>query len=458
MIWKTKQCDASEAGLGATLLQNGQPVAFASRALSAAEKHYAQIEKECLAIVFACERFEHYIYGRSQVTVHTDHKPLETIYGKPLLNAPKRLQRMLLRLQKYSLCLQYTKGTAMYIADTLSRAFVPTTWKDNDDTIEVFSIQQQKLDQDLSVINFAETVNVTEQRFKQIQVHSYQDEALQTLKSVILTGWPDSKAEVPVIIREYWTIRDELAVQDGVVFKGARLIVPKTLRKEMLTRIHASHMGVESCLRKSRDTLFWPNMNSEIRDHVEKCSVCNEYSANQQKETLMTHDVPDRPWSKVAIDIFTFRQSDYLVTVDYYSDFWELDLLPDTTSAAIINCLKGHFSRHSIPDTLISDNGPQLCSVEFSKFSQQWEFDHVTSSPYHSQSNGKAESAVKIAKGLVKKAIKSNMDIWKAILDWRNTPTEGMDSSPTQRLMSRRTRHTLPISDELLKPKVVENV
>ena len=454
----TLQCDASEAGLGATLLQKGQPVAFASRALSTAEKHYAQIEKECLAIVFACERFEHYIYGRSLVTVHTDHKPLETIYKKPLLNAPKRLQRMLLRLQKYSLCLQYTKGTEMYIADTLSRAFLPMTQTDKDNTAEVFNVQEQKLQEDLAAINFAETVNVTEQRFKQIQVHSYQDEALQTLKSVILSGWPDLKAEVPVLIREYWNIRDELSVQDGMVYKGCKIVVPKTLRSEMLTRIHASHMGVESCLRKSRDVLYWPNMNNEISDHIEKCSICNEYSSKQQKETLITHDVPDRPWSKVGVDIFTLKQSDYLVTVDYYSDFWELDLLPDTTSATIINCLKGHFSRHGIPDTLVSDNGPQLCSVEFNKFSQQWEFDHVTSSPYHSQSNGKAESAVKIAKGLVKKAIRSNRDIWKTILDWRNTPTETMDSSPAQRLMSRRTRHTLPIADELLKPKVVENV
>ncbi|XP_052233211.1 uncharacterized protein K02A2.6-like [Dreissena polymorpha] len=172
----------------------------------------------------------------------------------------------------------------------------------------------------------------------------------------------------------------------------------------------------------------------------------------------MTHEVPDRPGSMVGIGIFTYKQTDYLVTVDYYSDFWELDLLPDTTSAAIINCLKGHFSIHGIPDTLISDNGPQLCSVEFSKFSQQWKFDHVTSSPYHSHSNGKAESAVKIAKGLNKRVTKSNMDNSKAILDWRNTPTEGMDSSPTQRLMSRRTRNTLQIADELLKPKEVENV
>ena len=111
----TIQCDASQTGLGAALLQNGQPVAYASRALPSAETRYAQIEKESLAIVFACERFETYIYGRDVVHVDSDHKPLETIVLKPFHAAPQRLQRMLLRLQKYNLELRYKKGCDMFI-------------------------------------------------------------------------------------------------------------------------------------------------------------------------------------------------------------------------------------------------------------------------------------------------------------------------------------------------------
>ncbi|KAK3732352.1 hypothetical protein QZH41_004326 [Actinostola sp. cb2023] len=122
----TLQCDVSKSGLGAALLQNGQPVAYASRALTSAETRYAQFEKELLAIVFACEKFESYIYGRDLVTVETDHKPLESIILKPLHAAPQRLQRMLLRLQKYRLRLRYTKGKEMFLADTLSRAFLPS--------------------------------------------------------------------------------------------------------------------------------------------------------------------------------------------------------------------------------------------------------------------------------------------------------------------------------------------
>uniref|UniRef100_A0A3B3SK60 ribonuclease H n=1 Tax=Paramormyrops kingsleyae TaxID=1676925 RepID=A0A3B3SK60_9TELE len=117
------QCDASDIGLGAVLLQEEGPVAFGSRALSPTERGYAQIEKECLAIVFGMEKFHQYTYGRP-VIVHSDHKPLETIVKKPLLKAPKRLQRMLLRLQKYDFEIKFLPGKDMLVADALSRAFL----------------------------------------------------------------------------------------------------------------------------------------------------------------------------------------------------------------------------------------------------------------------------------------------------------------------------------------------
>ena len=118
------QSDASQHGLGACLMQAGQPIAYASRALTETETQYAQIEKEMLSIVFGLERFEQYAYGR-KVTVETDHKPLESIFRKSILSAPKRLQRMLLRLERFDLVVQYKKGSQIYLADTLSRAFSP---------------------------------------------------------------------------------------------------------------------------------------------------------------------------------------------------------------------------------------------------------------------------------------------------------------------------------------------
>ena len=226
----TVQCDASQSGLGAALLQNGQPIAYASRALTSAETRYAQIEKELLAIVFACERFNAYLYGRDEVTVETDHKPLVSIVLKPLNLAPQRLQRMLLRLQKYNLVLKYKKGKDMFLADTLSRAFLP-------------EVSKSEFVHGLEQIDHKTWLPVSDARWQQIVHAASDDPTFQQLMSVIKDGWPN-KSDLPHCLQAYYDIRDELTVQGELVFKGQRLVVPMALRKEMIAESHASHIGV----------------------------------------------------------------------------------------------------------------------------------------------------------------------------------------------------------------------
>lgn len=122
----------------------------------------------------------------------------------------------------------------------------------------------------------------------------------------------------------------------------------------------------------------------------------------QQKETLISHKIPHLPWSKIGMDLFNANDSMFLIMVDYYSDYWEIDRMPDYTSYTVIECCKRQFSRHGIPLEVFTDNGPPFSGMDFQEFAEEWDFNHVTSSPYHSQSNGKAESAVKIAKTLRK--------------------------------------------------------
>ena len=140
----TLQTDASEKGLGAVLIQNGQPVAFASRTLSKTEQRYATIEKECLAIVFGYERFYQYLARCDKIHVETDHKPLESIFKKSLLSAPSRLQRMLLRLQRYNLNVSYKPGSQMLLVDHLSRAAQQENCE-LDDPFQVFTMEVQDI-------------------------------------------------------------------------------------------------------------------------------------------------------------------------------------------------------------------------------------------------------------------------------------------------------------------------
>ena len=394
----TIQCDSSDKGLGATLLQEGQPIAFAARALTAAEQNYAVIEKECLAICFACDKFHQYLMCRDSIKVESDHKPLEIIFRKNILAAPKRLQRMLLRLQKYQLQVCHKAGSSMYIADFLSRIKLSLNHS------QVVEQHQDVFYTTLEEERSTEHVYFTEETSNKIQRETQKDYTLQALKEMVLSGWTAEQSRVPEKRKKYWTFREEIGLLNGILYKGQKVIIPQSMRKEMLKKIHSSHLGIESCTRKAKDLIFWPEMYKDIIEMVQQCHVCAKYSRNQSKEPLETPSIPNRPWSKLAIDQFSFNGMNYIVTVDYYSDYFEIDRLHVSTSCKIIKALKNHFARFGIPEEIITDNGPNFVSQEFPTFTSRWDIRHSTSSPYHSQGNGKAESEVKIAKQLMRKA------------------------------------------------------
>ena len=252
-------------------MQNGQPVAYASRALTAAETRYAQIEKELLAIVFGCERFQVYTYGRELVNIETDHKPLEPIFTKPLALAPKRLQRMLLRLQKYSLKVRYKKGKEMHLADTLSRAYLP-------------EVNACNFTRELEEIDHRSWMPVTKERWQQLNNAATDDPVQQRLRTVIRQGWPDSRADTPERIQPYFDVRDALTVQDELIFKGQLLVVPTVMRKQLIEEIHATHIGIEACIRRARDILYWPRMATELKEYIAKCDICLTHRISQGKE------------------------------------------------------------------------------------------------------------------------------------------------------------------------------
>ena len=142
------------------------------------------------------------------------------------------------------------------------------------------------------------------------------------------------------------------------------------------------------------------------------------------------------------------------ITVDYFSNFSEVDHLTTTTATQVINKVRSHFTRYGIPDTVVSDNGPQFSGSQFAAFAQQWQFTRVTSSPRYPQSmNGKTESTVKTAKLIMKKALEAKCDVYLALLDFRNTHSEYLHSSPAQRMFGRPTRTLLPLSPSLLQPE-----
>ena len=197
------QVDASQSGLGAVVMQNGQLIAYASKSLTTTQQAYAQIEKETLALVFGCENFHHYLYGRNFVA-ETDHKPLEIIIKKPSHLVPMRLQRMRIRLQRYNVTVQYKPGKSVPVADTLSRNGARDGSAPDDLGLDVY------------VDAILKQMPVSDEKLEQVRNASKDDSELQELQKHVQQGWPDSPKDVPAMIRPYWNYRDEITAIDGL--------------------------------------------------------------------------------------------------------------------------------------------------------------------------------------------------------------------------------------------------
>lgn len=421
--------DASKDGIGGVLLQaegeHWKPVAYVSRSMTETECRYAQIEKECLGLVFGLEKFHSYIYGLPTFTVETDHRPLVAIIKKNLNEMSPRIQRMMMKMQRYDFELIYTPGKHLILADALSRAPVKNSASTTEDDVQAH------------VNMVSATLPVSDTKTKQIVEQTARDPELQRVMENMQKGWAAGSCP------QFYHIRGELSVVDGLLLKQNRIVIPNELRQDILQKIHEGHLGVEKCKRRARETVFWPGLNKDIDKLISRCETCQKYRNKQAKEPMTVTDVPTTPWHKVGMDLFHLKGKDYLVVIDYYSNYPEMALLSSTSSSCVITHAKSIFARHGIPHTVMSDNGPCFNSKEWQDFAKVYDFNHVTSSPLYAQSNGKAEKGVHILKQLLKKASDSDSDPYLALLSYRASPLE-CGLSPGELLMKRRLRTTLP--------------
>ena len=307
-----------------------KPIAFCSRTLTSAEQRYAQIEKECLAGVWACEKFDRFLCGLDQFKLLTDRKPLvPLINNEDLDNTPLRCQRLLMRLMR-----------------------------------------------------------------SELQLSMRDDATLQSAIGYTLNGWPRYEHDVPKSLKMLFNVRSLLSVSGGLMTYADRIVVPTALRSEMLDRIHKGHQGITKCLERVRVSVWWPKITQDVKRAVAACEHCQVYKPSQPKEPLMTTPLPSRPFEKVAVDLCLHSGQNYLVMVDYYSRWIEVLHVWNTTTAACLAKMKDVFARFGIPEEIVSDNGPQFSSSEFKSFVENNRITHTTSSPFLTNSNGEAERAV----------------------------------------------------------------
>ncbi|XP_017470803.1 PREDICTED: uncharacterized protein K02A2.6-like, partial [Rhagoletis zephyria] len=300
----------------------------------------------------------------------------------------------------------------MYVADALSRA--PEDCH-SQSCVEIYKIDKEF--RQLNNINDIEDKPISTTTTKKLQQATAKDNVMQILIKTIKAGCNEDKSKVNDNIKKYWKVRDELVTNNNLVFKGNRLIVPQQMRREILNKLHHPHLGIESTLKLARETVYWIGITDEIKQMIQACEICNVAARQQQREPLIIPEIPCTPFEIISMDVFEFPTKNkteyFLITVDHYSAFFEIDELDNLSATTTINVCRKNFSRHGVPGKVITDNGTNFMNSEFRKFTDKWEFNHQTSSPHHQQAHGKAEAAVKIAKHLLKKTLATNSDFYK---------------------------------------------
>ena len=436
--------DASSHGLGAALLQEQpdghlQPIAFASRTLNNAEQKYAQIEKECLASVWACEKFGSFLIGLPSFTLLTDHKPLVPLMmSRDLDQVPARCQRLLIRMMRFSPTVKYVPGKDLVLADALSRAPMPC-----------HPLDSQLAEEVEAYMEMVEKKSVGPEGLNQLRKATDEDKTMQSVIAFTRTGWPKYSKELTPELRKFFELQAHLSVtEDGLLLYDDRIYVPRSQQEMVLTKIHEGHQGITKCRERAKSSVFWTGISEDIQNMVKNCNVCQEQANRQRREPLLPTELPNRPWQKIAADLCELDKKMYLIVTDYYSRYLEIAPMKTTTSQNVIQEMKTLFARWGIPEILVTDNGTQFTSCEFKQFAKNWDFKSITSSPHFPQSNGAAERAVRTAKHILKQVDKE-----LGLLAYRATTIPSLGYSPSQLMMGRRIRTTIPTIEKNLQPE-----
>ena len=429
--------DASSYGIGGYIYQihedGPKPIAFCSRTLTPTERSYGQIDKECLASVWACERFKQYLTGLPSFQLISDHRPLiPLINSKDITHAPTRCQRLLMRLMRFNPVAVHSPGKNMHVADALSRSPLPVDPHDKD-----IAVLQEDVEAYVAMIE--EQWPATSQRMQQIRDQTAVDPDLQQTIHYTLHGWPSHGDSIPSHLHAYHSERSNLTYSNGILTFRDRIVIPTSMRSEIINALHEGHWGITKCKDRATQSVWWPGVYKAITNKVTSCAQCTTNQSKSRKEPLITRPLPEYPWHTIAVDLFEVQGKQYIAQMDTYSRFIEIAYLPVTTADAVIAKIKNSFARFGIAQQLLTDNGPQFTSAAFRKFAETWQFRHTTSSPHYPQSNGAAESGVKIAKKIVSQA-----DPQAALLSYHSTKMAATGISPAEALYGRLPRTKVP--------------
>lgn len=433
--------DASPYGVGAVLSHlypdgTERVIQYASQTLSDTQKSYSQIDKEAYAIIFGIKKFYQYLQG-GHFTLVTDHRPLTQIFAPnkslPIYSA-MRMQHYALFLQGFRYTIKYRKSELHANADCLSR--LPIKESANNDVIDAFQ---------LSTI---ETLPIT---FTELAAATGKDTTLAKLLKILISGKSPPKYNFSNVNV------NEFTLQNGVILRGHKVVIPQTLQKKILQELHIGHFGVVKMKSIARGYVWWPNIDNDIEVLAKNCQNCNSFRNNPVKIEPHVWEPPTTAFSRVHADFAgPFLGCYFFILVDAYTKWPEVHTVQDISAKTTIELCRRIFATFGLPTQFVSDNGKTFTSNEFSQFLKKNGITQKFTAPYNPSTNGLAERFVQTIKNSLRRMRTDQANVQVALqqilLQYRNATHSTTGKSPAELMFARKLRTRL----DLLFPTVDE--
>ena len=372
-----------------------------SRFTHPAESRYAPIEGEALAVADALERTRYFVLGCDNLIVAVDHQPLLKVLGDRKLEDIKnpRLFNLKEKTLPFKFKIVHLPGRKNLASDALSRhphgtpgaekLLLPDDVHTISEEHELVNINARtlrshiltelrmdtqdvcsSLDSDLTAATAHALDDMQAVTWDRVREATTSDPIMFALCQIIEDGLPQTKAEYPPLLREYFNFRDYLSTTDGVILYKDRIVIPPRLRKEVLLALHSAHQGIASMTARSNISVFWPGITAQIANLRERCLECNRIAPSQPNAPPTALVEPEYPFQCICADFFSYKGIHYLIIVDRYSN-WPI-VRRTNRADGLIKCLREEFVTYGIPEELSSDGGPQFIAAETQAFLKAW--------------------------------------------------------------------------------------
>ena len=403
----TVEVDASDYAAGGVLSQTGEdgllhPIAYFSTAFKGSQRQWAPITKEAFALVLAVRHWHVYLAG-TEFILNTDHNPL--VHLRKQKDPRGKFGRWIAELEEYDYTVKYIRGKDNVKADSLSRD------RCANDNQPISSFEDKVY----------ATVVENSTFLAQLRQEQNTDPLISRAKRLVAAG------EI-ILQGRLKRVQNQLRVEDDVLTKSGRPIVPASLRRFVLSEIHnVAHFGTDKTYALIKERFFWPNMYGHVKRFVTNCTPCQQTKCDTSppKAPLLPMVIPDAPMQFIALDVSYMPKNNkgfeyFLIIGDLFSKYIEAVPMKDQTAPTIINALMTRWIyTHGTPHFILSDQGSNVDGETVKEICNTLGIEKRRSSAYHSQGNGFAERNIRNVKDMLRTVLlqrKLNQSKWVSLL------------------------------------------